>query len=64
MKYTEEVEKLAEELEVSFSVAMDIHYLRSLENRILQTLQAHPEVITFQVYNEVLENQLQELENK
>lgn len=37
MKYTKEIESLAEELGVDFSIALDIDYLRTLEKRISET---------------------------
>jgi hypothetical protein len=58
MNYTLEIERLAKELGVSESVAMDIDYLRSFEKRIIEAAKAHPEVISFHVDNDLLEKQL------
>ena len=58
MKYTEEMARLAKELGVSESVAMDIDYLRSYEKRIIEAAKSHPEIISFHVDNAILEEQL------
>lgn len=61
MSYTQEVEKLAVDLGVETSVAMDILYLRTCEQRIILAVQMHPELCNFNVYNPALESQLEKL---
>jgi len=55
------VERLAAELGVSFSVAADIDYLRSLEVAVVAAAKANPSVKDFAVHNRALEVQLEGL---
>jgi hypothetical protein len=59
MNYTLKVELLAKELEVDDSVAEDILYLRSLENRIIRAAKIHSNFRDFPVYHSELESQLE-----
>jgi hypothetical protein len=63
MTYTQQIEKLAAELNIDFSVAMDIDYLRWLEGRILKLAKAEPQARDFLVSNLELENQLDAMED-
>ena len=60
--YTQRVEAVAAELNVSDSVAMDILYIRSLERAVIAAAKIHPEVIDFEVCNDELEVQLEKLD--
>ena len=59
--YTQHVEAIARDLGVRDSVAMDILYLRSLEDRVIKAAKLHPQVGDFEVSNEALEAQLESL---
>ena len=62
MNYTEKIENLAMELGVETSVAMDIQYLRTLEQRIILAAKKNPHLRNFAVYNSQLETELDKLE--
>lgn len=62
LTHTEEVEQIAEELGIEFSVALDIAYLRSLEARIVAAAKKYPKMRDFLVENVALEDQLKGLE--
>jgi len=57
-----EVELISQELEVEYSVAMDIHYLRSLEKRVVVAAKSHPRIRDFPVFNDQLDEFLLMLE--
>lgn len=59
--HTKLIEALASTLNVSTSVAMDIHYLQELEKRVIMAAQQNPSVESFDVYHETLEGQLAKL---
>lgn len=58
MTKTEAAQAIADEYGIDFSVAMDIHYLRNLEKRIVAASKANPSLWDFPVYNNPLEETL------
>jgi hypothetical protein len=63
MTETERIDKIAEECGISFSVADDVDYLRTLERRIVAAARGNPGVVNFPVYNESLEDFISGLES-
>ena len=61
---TDRAERIAKELGVENSVALDIGYLRDLEVRIIEAARRHPELREFPVSNVSLETFLDALEEQ
>lgn len=56
--YSDEVAAIAIELDIEHSVALDIHYLRMLEKRIVEHAKKNPRMRDYPVFNQELEELL------
>ena len=60
--YTDKIKSISKELNISMQVAMDIEYLREIEKRIIKVAKEYPSIEDFDVVNNDLETQLENLE--